>query len=68
MELQFYEVGNSNEFDAQFAAMRRNHVDAVIIVADSFFGYSRQRLGDLASNNRLPTMYGLREHMDAGGS
>jgi putative ABC transport system substrate-binding protein len=36
-------------------------------VPDSVFGLHRARLQGLAAKSRLPAMYGLREHTEAGG-
>ena len=67
LESQFYEARGPNEFDRAFNAMVRNHAEALLVVADSFFGFHRKQLAELAARNRLPTMYGLREHTEAGG-
>ena len=37
------------------------------MLADPVFFLQRVQLATLAGKNRLPAMYGLREHVDAGG-
>ena len=67
VHLQLLEARGPNEFDGAFAAMARERVGALLVMADSTFGFHRARLRDLAAKGRLPTMYGLREHTEAGG-
>src|SRR5262249_54643377 len=40
---------------------------ALLVVADAVFNIHRARLVDLAVKNRLPSMYGIRESVEAGG-
>jgi putative ABC transport system substrate-binding protein len=56
-----------NEFEPAFAAMTRERAGALLVVPDAVFGLHRARLQDLAVKSRLPAMYGLREHTEAGG-
>jgi putative ABC transport system substrate-binding protein len=66
LQLQLLEAREPNEFDGAFAAMAKKRAGA-LLVADAFFGFHRGRLRDLAAKNRLPAIYGLREHTEAGG-
>jgi putative ABC transport system substrate-binding protein len=56
-----------DEVDQAFAAMTREHAGAVLVMADSLFGFHRARIHELAARRRLPAMYGLREHPEQGG-
>jgi len=47
--------------------MLKEHVSALIIGPSPMFFGQRQRLADLAVNNRLPTMVTLGEYTEAGG-
>jgi putative tryptophan/tyrosine transport system substrate-binding protein len=67
VRLQLLEARGPNEFDSAFAAMARERAGALLVMADSTFGFHRIRLRDLAAKGRLPAMYGLREHPEAGG-
>jgi putative tryptophan/tyrosine transport system substrate-binding protein len=67
VQLQLLEARSPNEFEAAFAAMAREGAGALLVVPDSIFGLHRARLQDLAAKSRLPAMYGLREHTEAGG-
>jgi len=67
LQLQFLEARGPNEFEAAFAAMARERAGALLVMPDSVFGLHRARLQDLAAKRRLPAIYGLREHTEAGG-
>jgi len=40
---------------------------ALLVLLDSMLLVQRERIADLAAKNRLPTVYGLRWHAEAGG-
>jgi putative ABC transport system substrate-binding protein len=67
VQLQLLGVRGPSEFDGAFAAMAKHRVEAVLVVADSLFNLHRAQLADLAAKNRLPSMHGLRENVEAGG-
>jgi putative ABC transport system substrate-binding protein len=67
VQLQFLEARGPNEFEAAFAAMARGRAGALLVVPDAVFGLYRARLQNLVAKSRLPAMYGLREHVEAGG-
>jgi putative ABC transport system substrate-binding protein len=67
VELQLLETRGSNEFDGAFAAMSKERAGALLVVTDPIFVLHRARLADLASKNRLPSMYGMGEYVKAGG-
>ena len=67
LQLQLLPVRGPVEFEDAFGAMEREHADALLVVADSMFNLHRARLAALAAKNRLPSMYGFREFVEAGG-
>jgi putative ABC transport system substrate-binding protein len=67
VELQFLEARDANQFDGAFAAMAKERVSALLVVADTLFILHRKRLADLAAVSRLPVAYGYKEHVEAGG-
>jgi len=67
VQLQLLEVRGPNEFDGAFAAMAKEHVGALLVVADSLFNLHRARLADLAARSRLPAAYGTSDLVQAGG-
>ena len=67
VQLQLLEAREPNQFDGAFAAMAKERVDALLVVADGMFIFHRARLADLAAKNRVPSMHGVRENVEAGG-
>ena len=67
VQLQFLEARESHEFDSAFASMGRERMGALVVIADTMFVLHRKRLAELAARSRLPTAYGWREHVEAGG-
>ena len=61
------EVRGSDDLDAAFQEFAREKVELVFVAQDSLLLSERARLATLATAARLPTMYGLREHVEAGG-
>jgi len=47
--------------------MVKQRVGALFVFGDPMFSVHRTRLADLAVQNRLPTMYTNRPHVEAGG-
>ena len=67
VQLQLLAAGGPAEFDGAFAAMAKERAGALLVAADSLFNLHRTRLADLAMRRRLPTMFGIRENVEAGG-
>jgi putative ABC transport system substrate-binding protein len=67
VQLQLLEAQGPNEFDSAVAAMAKEHVGGLLVLSDVIFNDHRARLVDLAAINRLPTAYGIRESVEAGG-
>ncbi len=67
VQLQPLEASSSSEIDSAFAAMTRERAGAVIVLVDAMFSDQRNRIADLAVKRRLPSVYGLPEHAEAGG-
>ena len=65
--LQFVEARGPADFDRAFLDMTRASAGALTVLESTVFFIERRRLVDLAGNNRLPAVYGLREFVDAGG-
>ena len=67
LQLHASDARGPEEFDRVFAAIARQRVDGLLVLVDSMFGIHRTRLAELAASYRLPTMYGVREYVVAGG-
>ena len=67
IRVQVVEARTPSEFRSAFAAATKERAGALIVLAGSLFFAHRARLAELAAQSRLPTVYLLREHVDAGG-
>jgi putative ABC transport system substrate-binding protein len=67
VQLQSLGVRNPEDLDGAFEAARQQHPDALVSVEDPFTSSYRKRITDFAIAARLPSIYGLREDVDAGG-
>src|ERR1043166_8405084 len=60
-------VQSVDEFDGAFATMARERVDGVIVHGASLTGTHTERLAELTLKYRLPTMFTIRDNVQAGG-
>ena len=67
LQLQALEARKPDEFESAFAALTRQRAGALLVLPDGMFLFHRARIADLAAKRRVPAMYGLRAHVDAGG-
>ena len=67
VRLQPLEVRGPGEIDRAFAAITKERTGALLVLLDSMLLAQRVRIADLAARNRLPAVYGLRLHVEAGG-
>jgi putative ABC transport system substrate-binding protein len=56
-----------SEFEGAFASAGRDRADALLVLPDPMFFLQRAQLAKLAETHRLPTLFGLREHVEVGG-
>jgi putative tryptophan/tyrosine transport system substrate-binding protein len=56
VNIQSVEVRDPSEFQAAYAAMTKQRVNAVIIVRGSFTVFHKKKLAELAAKSRLPSM------------
>jgi len=67
VQVMVLEARGPDDFDAAFATMARERVDAVAVLADATFWTHRARLGELCIKHRLPSVWGAAGYLDAGG-
>jgi len=67
LQLLFLEARGPDQFERVFAAVAKERPDAVFVLADSMLNMNRTQLLVLAAKTRVPTAYGVREFVDAGG-
>ena len=60
-------VRNATEYEAAFTAMVQERAGAVIVLSTPLFMGGTKRLAELGLAHKLPTMFGPREHVEAGG-
>jgi putative ABC transport system substrate-binding protein len=65
--LQSLGVRDPGELDRAFAAMQEARAGALIVEPSSMLFTWRKRLADLALKHRLPTVFGQRQYVEAGG-
>ena len=69
MRLQLLEARSPSEIDSAFAAITKERAGALIVLLDPTLAFPAQRklIAELAARSRLPTMFALKLHVDAGG-
>jgi putative tryptophan/tyrosine transport system substrate-binding protein len=67
LQLRVLEARGPSAFDGAFAVMANDRVQALLVLTDSVFLIHRARLADLATRYRLPSMYAIKESVEAGG-
>ena len=63
----FSELRNLEELDSAMSFLTNEHVDVVIVLQTALTLSERRRIAASAIANRLPTVFGYRENVDAGG-
>ena len=67
VHLQAVGARTGAELEGAFSAMARARAQAVQVLASPAFFAERQRVAELAITHRLPTMFGPKEAVEAGG-
>ena len=67
LQLQALEVGGPEAWEQAFAAMTREHADALVVLPSGQIESHQRVVAELAMAHRLPTMFGAREATEAGG-
>ena len=67
LQTQRFRVAAPNpDLEAAFAAMRREHADALLVLEELVLGVHAKKIAELAARDRLPTMFPP-SRVDAGG-
>jgi putative ABC transport system substrate-binding protein len=67
VSLTVYAVHDTATLDAAFQTLTKDRPDAVMVPADTFLVRQRSRIAQFAIENKLPSVYTFREHVEAGG-
>ena len=67
LTVQTWDVRAADGFDKVFAALTKERPDGLYVLAGPVVRANGKRIADLALKSRLPSMYAIRESVDAGG-
>ena len=67
LKVEFLKAKNDSELEVAFKSIAANAIPALLVPADAFFAAARDRLAELAAQNRVPAIYSLRESVVSGG-
>ncbi len=67
VKLKPFEVRSLNELEVALATMTRERGNALFVLHDFLMFDHRTRIADFALKNRLPTIFSVREYVEAGG-
>jgi putative ABC transport system substrate-binding protein len=67
VKFQYLDVLSSKDLEAAFSAASKGRADAVLVLQTPVFTSQRAQLADLATKNRVPTMYPRNEYVEEGG-
>src|SRR5262245_21987179 len=67
VQLRIWEIRDPAELEKAFVAVSSERLGALLVLPDILLNQYRQRIVQLANNNRMSAVYPLREHVEAGG-
>jgi ABC-type uncharacterized transport system substrate-binding protein len=67
VDLQFVEVPGPPGFAEAFAAIMREHADALFVFPDPLTFGNRESIVGFANKNSIPALFGAREFVEVGG-
>ena len=67
VEIQLVALRKAAELDGAFAAMVQQRAGALVVLPDPLSQSLRVKIAELALKHRLPSMFGLKEEVEAGG-
>ena len=67
LTIQPWEVRDADDFEKVFAALNKQRPDGLYVLGGPLMRANQKRIVGFALKSRLPSMYGSREAVDAGG-
>ena len=67
LTIQLWEVRAAKDFEEVFAALNKQRPDGLYVPGGRLMAANAKRIAGFALKSRLPSMYGNREAVDAGG-
>jgi putative ABC transport system substrate-binding protein len=65
--LAIQEAHDTKSLDAAFVTLTRDRPDGLMVPSDTFLVSQRSRIAQFAIENKLPSVYSFRKHVEAGG-
>ncbi len=62
-----FDVKGPDDLDAVFTAIKKERAEGLVVLADAILLGQRRRIADLGVKAGLPSIYGIPEHVEAGG-
>jgi putative ABC transport system substrate-binding protein len=67
VQLQVFDSHDASDLEDAFSVMTRERVDGLLVLQNPLLFRERKRVTRLALTSRLPSIYDLRQYVDAGG-
>jgi putative ABC transport system substrate-binding protein len=67
LHIQAMPVRRADEYDGAFAAMAQERADGLLVLSTPLYIAGAKPIADLALTHKLPSFYGPRHHVTAGG-
>ena len=67
LRIQSVAVRSATEYESAFSAMVRERADGVLVLSTPLFIAGAKRLAELALKHKLPSLFGPKHHVAAGG-
>jgi putative ABC transport system substrate-binding protein len=67
LQIQILKASTIGEIDAAFATIVQERAEALFVIPDSFFNSRRVQLATLTARHAIPSVYPVREYVEAGG-
>jgi putative tryptophan/tyrosine transport system substrate-binding protein len=67
VQLQILDPSTSRDIDVAFAALVRERAEALFVGPDGFYNSRRVQLANMAAHHSIPTVFAVREYVEAGG-
>jgi putative ABC transport system substrate-binding protein len=67
LRIQALAVRSATEYESAFSSIAQERADGLLVLSTPLFMGAAKQLAELALTHKLPTMFGPREHVEAGG-
>ena len=67
LTIRSWEVRDADDFEKVFATLNKERPDGLYVAQGQLMNTNQKRIVNLATKSRLPSVYGSREAVDAGG-